>query len=90
MKRQRDEAVSGFYSSVNINKGRVSLGSIRLASIVIMALEHLVPRAPSPGLIAQLCSFHKDSESRPQSSSWIDLGSISSLLCHLPIIKNSF
>lgn len=90
MKRQRDEAVSGFYSSVNINKGRVSLGSIRLASIVIMALEHLVPWAPSPELIAQLCSFHEDSESRPQSSLWVDLGSISSLLCHLPIIKNPF
>lgn len=88
--RQRDEEVSGFYSSVNINKGRVSLGSIRLAGIVIMALEHLVPHALSPGLIAQLCSFHKDCESCPQSSSWIDLGSISSLLCHLPIIKNSF
>lgn len=61
MKRQRDEVVSGFYYSVNINKSRVRLGSIRLVSIMIMALEHLGPQALSPGLIAQLCSLHKDS-----------------------------
>lgn len=60
MKRQRDGAVSGFYYSVNIHKSRVRLSSIRLVSIIIMALEYLVPQALSPGLIAQLCSLHKD------------------------------
>jgi hypothetical protein len=34
--------------------------------------------------------LHEDSDDDPQSSLWTDLGSISSLLCHLPIIKNSF
>lgn len=88
--RQRDEEVSGFYFSVNINKGRVSLGSIRLASIVIMALEYLVPPGSFSWTNCTALQLPQDSESRPQSSSWIDLGSISSLLCHLPIIKNSF
>lgn len=59
MKRQRDEVVSVFYYSVNIHKSRVRLGSIRLVSIIITALEHLVPQALSPGLIAQLCSSQK-------------------------------
>jgi hypothetical protein len=90
MKRERDEAVSGFCYSVNINKSRVRLGSIRLVSITIMALEPLIPQALPPGLISQLCSLHEDSDDDPQSSLWTDLGSISSLLCHLPIIKNSF